>query len=82
MKITFSSPVATAEFSKFSDIIECRILISTDLYKSFRILQQIYKTYFTNLTTNFSKSFRILNSSAGILSPPLALLIEILRKPT
>ena len=44
-KLTFSSPVATAEFSKFAGILSAAL------------------------------SFRIWNSSAGILSPPLALFI-------
>ena len=45
---TFSGPVATAEFSKFADILSA------------------------------ASSFRILNSLAGILSPPLASYIVML----
>ena len=48
-KLTFPSPVATAEFSKFAGILNAA---SSSLIAS---------------------SFRILNSSAGISSPPLAL---------
>ena len=53
-KLTFSSPVATAEFSKFPDLIEWSTLIAS--------------------------SYRILNSSAEIPSPPLALLVVMLPK--
>ena len=52
-KLTFSSPVATAEFSKFA-VIEYSTLMAL--------------------------SFRILNSSAEILSPPQALFIVMLPK--
>ena len=52
-KLTFSSPVAIAEFSKFADI-EC--------------------------STFTASSFRIWNSSTGIPSPPLALVIVMLPK--
>ena len=52
-KLTFSSPVATAEFSKFAGI-EC--------------------------STFKASSFRIWNSSARILSPPLALFVVMLPK--
>ena len=47
MKTDFSSPLATAEFSKFEWHIDC--------------------------STSTASSFRILNSSVGIPSPPLAL---------
>ena len=49
-KLTFSNPVATAEFSKFAGILSA------------------------------ASSFRIWNSSAGILSPPLALFVAMLPK--
>ena len=49
--IFFSTPVATAEFSKFADILSVT-----------------------------ASSCRILNSSAGILSPPLTLLVVMLPK--
>ena len=51
-KLTFSSPVATAEFSKWVQHTECRTLTAS--------------------------SFWIWNSSIGIPSPPLALIIVML----
>ena len=53
-KLTCFSPVATAEFSKYADIIEW--------------------------STFTESSFSILNSSAGIPSPPLALFVVMLPK--
>ena len=53
-KLTFSNPVATAEFSQICWHIECSTLTAS--------------------------SFRIWNSSAGIPSPPLTLLIVMLPK--
>ena len=53
-KCTFSSPVATAEFSKFAGILSA--------------------------STFTASSFRIWNSSTGILSPPLAFFVVMLSK--
>ena len=53
-KLTFSSPVATAEFSQFANIIGC--------------------------STYTASTLRILNSSAGIPSPLLALFTVMLPK--
>ena len=53
-KLIFSSPVATAEFSKFADMLNVALLQH--------------------------QSFRIWNSSAGILSPPLALFLVMFLK--
>ena len=50
----FSSPVATAEFSKFAGILTDALLTAS--------------------------CFRILNRSAGIPSPPLALFVGMLPK--
>ena len=55
MKSDFSSPVSTAEFSKFAGIL-CNTLTAS--------------------------SFRIWNSSTGIPSPPLALFVVTLLRPT
>ena len=57
-KLTFSRPVATAEFSKFAGILSAAL----------------------NMCTLSASSFRIWNSSAGILSPLLALFIVMLPK--
>ena len=54
MKIDLSSPVATADFSRFADILSYSTLIAS--------------------------SFRILNSSVEIPSPPLTLLLVGLPK--
>ena len=53
-KLTFSSPVATVEFSKLVGVLRC--------------------------STFTASSFRIWNSSTGILSPPLALFLVMLSK--
>ena len=53
-KLTFSSPVATAEFSKFAGILSAALLTAS--------------------------YFRIWNSSTGIPSSPLALLVGMLSK--
>ena len=57
--LTFSSPVATAKFSKFAGISSAALFT-----------QKMIK----------ASSFRIWNSSAGIPSPPLALLVVTLPK--
>ena len=57
-KLTFSSPVVTAEFSKFAGILS------------------------GILSTFTAASFRIWISSTEILSPPLALFVVMLLRPT
>ena len=65
VKLTFSSPVATAVFSKFAGIWK---------------FKAIFKIWHIECSSFTASSFRIWNSSTGIPSPPLSLFIVMLPK--
>ena len=67
-KLTFSSPVATAEFSKFAGIL-CATLY-------------LFECKFTGILSATASSFRMWKSSTGIPSPPLALFVVTFLRPT
>ena len=126
-KLTFSSPVSTSEFSKFSGVmsaawaslgaqiiicLQCRrpgsdpwirkipwrrkwlptpVFLPGESHRqrSLATLHGVAKSWarlsdwhfhFSECSTLIASSFRILNSSAGISSPPVALFVVILPK--
>ena len=90
-KLTFSSPVATAEFSIFFGILSAALLASvlpknTQDWSSewtgwISLQSKGLSRVFSNTTDDATaSSFRIWNSSTGISSPPLVLFVVMLPK--